>query len=604
MALPSNSIFISYRKDDSAGWASQLASELRSRLGDSAVFIDDSTGIPYGSQWPDRIALALDQCRVFLPVIATSWHLERRLNDPDDWVRRELVTAHDRRGSVLSIPVFVNEAAVLKSDLFDLELKTVIDDLMTDQGLKLDRSTEHWPAKIDHLVSRIDTHLGIQSFDCKADINVEPATSDQSSRSQSNLTITSSVAGVVAVIVVAIALYTLPKTSPVENTVNNIQFEGDVVGEKVVNNRDERDVELIASQQATIDRQQATTKIDESYRTLSNKVRGSSGIAKSLVYLHSEKQSLEGIDLGFDEGIGVSLKGINMREANLSYSNFKRANLSGSDLSKTDLSFSDLSYSDLTDVDFRNSNLKGARIRGANLTGAIFDHSSMHGADLQDSYSRPRYGSIIFTEDMVRNMFLDVDKQSDADNSYVHSMLHTKGRLKIRGADIRWTNFTNTVIPFTDFNGSHLNGAVFVDSQMPFSNFAWTDLSGLNLEKVRKDNIFELITIGEFVEWEFDLENPANMTGANLLGSYFFDVNAEGLEAARSQLVGIDFYKTFSEGANFADAIINPDLSCIDEVSVLPDYFPKLQECPSAKNKFNKFYSIGNDLYRENNFDN
>ena len=278
MALPRNSVFISYRRDDSAGWSSHLAGELRSRLGQSAVFIDASSGIPYGSQWPDQIAIALDQCRVFLPVIAPSWQHDEnieRLSDPHDWVREELITAYGRRQSVLSIPVFVNEAKVLKPDQFshDTELEVVIRELMRDQGINLDRSTEHWPAKIDDLVGRIKTHMGIkpQPSDGNTNSNDGVISSRDQRKSSSwldglraNQTAIGTVAGVVGAIAAVIALYPIADNAPADSNGNSITIEGDVggdavAGNKVVNNnRDSLDVEVIQSQQATIDAQQAT----------------------------------------------------------------------------------------------------------------------------------------------------------------------------------------------------------------------------------------------------------------------------------------------------------------------------------------------------------
>lgn len=275
MEIPSNSVFISYRKDDSAGWSSHLAGELRSRLGQSAVFIDDSTGIPYGSQWPNQIAVALDQCRVFLPVIAPSWNegaSRARLNDPNDWVRRELIKAYGRRQSVLSIPVFVNEVDVLNLDDFshDAELEEVIRALIRDQGIKLDRSIEHWPAKIDDLVARIGNHMGIelQPSHENTDSNDGVISSRNKRKASSwldglraNQTAIATVAGVVSAIAAVIALY--PNT-PTDSKGDSITIEGDVggdtvVGDKVVNNiGDPRDGELIKLQQATIDAQQAT----------------------------------------------------------------------------------------------------------------------------------------------------------------------------------------------------------------------------------------------------------------------------------------------------------------------------------------------------------
>ena len=124
---------------------------------------------------------------------------------------------------------------------------------MTDQGIKLDRSIEYWPAKIDQVVSRISTHLGIQSPEGKTEA---VTTSDPVNRFPVNLTTISAVAGIVAAIAAVIALYPVFNNSTAENNGNRTLIEGDsVAGNKIVNNnRDERDVALIASLQATIDK--------------------------------------------------------------------------------------------------------------------------------------------------------------------------------------------------------------------------------------------------------------------------------------------------------------------------------------------------------------
>ena len=324
MALPNNSVFISYRKDDSAGWATQLARELRSRLGESAVFIDDTTGIPYGSQWPDRIAIALDQCRIFLPVIAPSWQSEeniKRLNHPDDWVRRELLTANGRR--VLSIPVFVNEAAVLKSDQFEPEFQTVINDLMTDQGIKLDRSIEHWPAKIDHLITRIETHLGIESTEGNDDADDDIVTHNRSSRSPSNLMIISTMAGVVAAIAGVIALYPVFNKSPTENSGNTTHIEGDVQGDsvagnKIVNNRDPQDVNTIRFLQEENEKKQA--RIDELVSRLpeaaNEQIREAiADAAISLSETDSDPSDVERAEQALDEGNTQLAKALYLADA-------------------------------------------------------------------------------------------------------------------------------------------------------------------------------------------------------------------------------------------------------------------------------------------------
>jgi len=265
MSLPINSVFICYRKDDSAGWSAKLADDLRAILGNDAVFIDDSIGIPFGTQWPNQISIALDQCRVFLPVIAPSWHQTTNLNrlkDPDDWVRRELTTAHARGGSVLCIPVFVNEANILTAEHFsgDRDLQQVIVDLMEDQGVKLDRSTEFWPAKVDNLISRISSHLGVsipKSYNALATEDPDDTGSHRSSAVRwlhDNATWLSSVGAIAGII----ALTPMFCTSQEPQGGNTIRVKGgdnsgQIAGGDITNTRDPEDKATIASQQRIID---------------------------------------------------------------------------------------------------------------------------------------------------------------------------------------------------------------------------------------------------------------------------------------------------------------------------------------------------------------
>jgi hypothetical protein len=85
--------FVSYRRSQSAWQARDITRELVNRFGASSVFMDKSS-IDYGEAFPNRIAEAIRGCSVMLVLIGPNW-LERidghrRIDDPQDWVRREV----------------------------------------------------------------------------------------------------------------------------------------------------------------------------------------------------------------------------------------------------------------------------------------------------------------------------------------------------------------------------------------------------------------------------------------------------------------------------------------------------------------------------------
>jgi tetratricopeptide (TPR) repeat protein len=108
-------IFISYRRDDTAGEAGRLADHLTQRFGSGRVFIDIDTIAP-GAKFADELERALAGTTVVLAIIGRHWLTAtdargtRRLDDPDDFVRREILTALQRGSRV--IPVLVQDARV------------------------------------------------------------------------------------------------------------------------------------------------------------------------------------------------------------------------------------------------------------------------------------------------------------------------------------------------------------------------------------------------------------------------------------------------------------------------------------------------------------
>lgn len=104
--------FISYRRDDTALVARAFAETLRYRLGADKVFLDEDS-IHDGDLWPDRLEKSVTRARVVLALIGRDWlassdqYGRRRLDIESDWVRKELLYAHNN--DVEIIPVLIGE---------------------------------------------------------------------------------------------------------------------------------------------------------------------------------------------------------------------------------------------------------------------------------------------------------------------------------------------------------------------------------------------------------------------------------------------------------------------------------------------------------------
>jgi hypothetical protein len=91
-------VFLSYRVSDTPGIADRLAVELMRAFGPDEVFLDKRS-TESGQKWPDHIQHAIESSKVVLVLIGPRWLKahdefgERRLNSPEDWVRREVETA-------------------------------------------------------------------------------------------------------------------------------------------------------------------------------------------------------------------------------------------------------------------------------------------------------------------------------------------------------------------------------------------------------------------------------------------------------------------------------------------------------------------------------
>lgn len=113
MTTPSPRIFISYRREDSAGDAGRLADHLNRRFGSARVFLDIDTIDP-GTDFERALTSSLQETAAMLVVIGPRWTTlvtaggSRRLDDPNDYVRREVEAALGR--DIPVVPVLVQGA--------------------------------------------------------------------------------------------------------------------------------------------------------------------------------------------------------------------------------------------------------------------------------------------------------------------------------------------------------------------------------------------------------------------------------------------------------------------------------------------------------------
>ncbi len=107
-----NKVFISYRRQDSGANALGIGQYLEHEFGRKNVFID--VDMRAGTKFPKVLEQRLAECKVILVLIGPGWlnatdeRGQRRLDDPDDWVRLEI--AHALNRNITVIPVRVNGA--------------------------------------------------------------------------------------------------------------------------------------------------------------------------------------------------------------------------------------------------------------------------------------------------------------------------------------------------------------------------------------------------------------------------------------------------------------------------------------------------------------
>lgn len=148
-------IFLSYRRDDSAGFAGRLADALEQAFGIGSVFRDVDDIRP-GEDFVTTIQDRLAEVDVVLVMIGPRWlgaaaEGRRRLDDPEDFVRREIEAALASRRKL--IPVLVGGATMPA----ETDLPQALAGLARHQAVVL--ADADWRGDVARLTEALQPHL-------------------------------------------------------------------------------------------------------------------------------------------------------------------------------------------------------------------------------------------------------------------------------------------------------------------------------------------------------------------------------------------------------------------------------------------------------------
>jgi len=150
-------IFINYRRDDSRADSGRLYDRLSAHF-PGKVFRDVASLEP-GVEWHDAIARVIGQSDACIVVIGRDWlnitnaNGERRLNDPRDTVRQEIVAALERKMRIF--PVLVGGAKMPTEE----ELPPDLHSLCRRNALEI--TEQDWDEDLRKLISAMETALGV-----------------------------------------------------------------------------------------------------------------------------------------------------------------------------------------------------------------------------------------------------------------------------------------------------------------------------------------------------------------------------------------------------------------------------------------------------------
>lgn len=153
-------VFISYRREDSAGFAGRIYDRLTRRLDAKNIFLDVDSIQP-GLDFFDVLSAKLRVCDALIAIIGKNWNSSadkdnrRRLDNPDDFVRIEIETALKR--GIRVIPVLVDGATMPRRE----DLPDSLQKLRRRQAIEISHNRfDSDVERLTHALSLIEEELG------------------------------------------------------------------------------------------------------------------------------------------------------------------------------------------------------------------------------------------------------------------------------------------------------------------------------------------------------------------------------------------------------------------------------------------------------------
>jgi hypothetical protein len=146
-------LFINYRREDTAPYAGRLYDRLSAHFGDEQVFIDIDQIEP-GEDFVEAINRKVGACEIAIVLIGPNWLRvtdasgKRRLDDTEDFVRMEIAAALQRE--IRIIPVLVGDASMPRKQ----DLPEALAPLSRRNAIELSETRFH--SDVDRLIEAIE----------------------------------------------------------------------------------------------------------------------------------------------------------------------------------------------------------------------------------------------------------------------------------------------------------------------------------------------------------------------------------------------------------------------------------------------------------------
>jgi hypothetical protein len=198
--MPKQSIFISYRRQDTAAYAGRIYDRLSAKYGENNVFMDIDRIEP-GQDFVDVINKSVAEAGVLLVLIGREWMKMtdksgvHRLNNPEDFVRLEILAGLEQKTVI--IPVLLADAEMPSAQALPVPLQP----FARRNAIEISDSRFH--SDVDRLIEAIEKIFNPQRATVPP---IKPEHRNQSAASLKNNVSSRPMMGFIAVAIIAVTI--------------------------------------------------------------------------------------------------------------------------------------------------------------------------------------------------------------------------------------------------------------------------------------------------------------------------------------------------------------------------------------------------------------